>query len=304
MPDSIDWEVLVVDNNSKDKTPEVVASFSQRYPRRFRYLFEPRPGKSNALNSAIEQSDAEVFAFMDDDVIVEPAWLHELTAPLFTGQWVGSGGRILPEKSFSPPEWLSLYGGFAYGPLVIFDHGPTPGPLTEPPFGTNMAFRREMFEKHGLFRLDLGPRPDSEIRNEDTEFGRRLLTAREPMCYQPSAVVYHDVPEKRLSKEYFLTWWWAKSRADIREMGVPKAISLCGVPLAMVRRLMVWTVRWMLSFKPSNRFECKLKVWGRIAEIQESYLMARNSHKTHDMLSSSPPGVVSVRSKSRSVGQG
>ena len=63
--------------------------------------------------------------------------------------------------------------------------------LSQPPFGTNMAFQKKVFEKHGGFRLDLGPRPGSELRNEDTEFGRRLLAAGERLRYEPSATVYH-----------------------------------------------------------------------------------------------------------------
>lgn len=47
----VQWEVLVVDNNSRDQTPVVVQKFSEEYPGRFRYLFEPKPGKSFALNA-------------------------------------------------------------------------------------------------------------------------------------------------------------------------------------------------------------------------------------------------------------
>src|SRR5271166_6306818 len=50
------WEVLVIDNNSRDETPSVVRKFSEEYPGRFRYLFEPRPGKSFALNAGIQEA--------------------------------------------------------------------------------------------------------------------------------------------------------------------------------------------------------------------------------------------------------
>ena len=82
-----------------------------------------------------------------------------------------------------------------------------------------MAFRKEMFEKYGGFRIDLGPSPDSEIRNEDTEFGRRVTEAGERLRYEPSAVVYHDVPRQRLREEYFLRWWFDYGRAQISEDG-------------------------------------------------------------------------------------
>ncbi len=56
LPDAVDWEVLVVDNNSSDQTPDVVNSFCHKYPGRFRYLFEPHPGKSHALNAGIREA--------------------------------------------------------------------------------------------------------------------------------------------------------------------------------------------------------------------------------------------------------
>jgi glucosyl-dolichyl phosphate glucuronosyltransferase len=89
LPESVEWEVLVVDNNSKDQTRAVVEEFCQRYPKRFRYLFEPQQGKSQALSASIRAAHGEILAFTDDDVIVEPAWLSSLTAPLRDAQWSG-----------------------------------------------------------------------------------------------------------------------------------------------------------------------------------------------------------------------
>src|SRR5579859_41930 len=108
MPESVDWEVLVLDNNSKDDTRAVVESFCNRYPQRFRYLSEPQPGKSHALNSGIRAARGHILAFTDDDVLVEPTWLRELTANLLNGEWAGSSGRTLPEPGFLVPGWLPL----------------------------------------------------------------------------------------------------------------------------------------------------------------------------------------------------
>lgn len=277
------WEVLVVDNNSKDQTREVTAEFCNRYPGRVRYLFESQPGKSHALNAGIRAADGDIVAFMDDDVTVDPSWLEELTAPLEHAQWSGSGGRIFTKWEAPPPEWLCTTERYALAPLVMFDLGPKPGDLSETPFGTNMAFRRCMFEKHGWFRTDLGPRPDSEIRNEDTEFGSRILAAGERLRYVPSAVVYHPVPEKRVTKEYFIAWWYGKGRGDIRQCGVhPNTrFFVAGIPLYMFRHLALSTLRWSFAISSRRRFFNKLALCYELGEIVECYSQARLGNKSY-----------------------
>ena len=285
LPSSIVWEVLVVDNNSNDQTHEVVEDFSCRHPGRFRYLFEPKPGKSHALNAGIREAHGDILAFIDDDVIVERNWLRNLTAALDGNAWAGAGGRILPEKTFSHPPWLPLDGpNNMAGILALFDLGAEPVELDQAPFGTNMAFRKEMFEKHGGFRVDLGPRPGSELRNEDTEFGRRLLTAGERLRYEPSAVVYHGVPEYRLTREYFLRFCFDLGRAAIRETG--KRPDIWGIPrqfltlLKITTLLLGRTVRWMWScWSPQLRFYRKAMAWGTVGQIVEVWCQSRGGER-------------------------
>jgi len=287
LPESVEWEVLVVDNNSRDETREAVEDFSRRYPNRFRYLLERRQGKSYALNAGIREALGEIVAFVDDDVTVEQAWLQNLTAGLHNGEWAGSGGRILPERSFSPPNWLLVDGPYALLPFAVFDRGTEAGPLAEPPYGTNMAFRKAMFEKHGGFRTDLGPQPGSEIRNEDTEFGRRLLKAGERLRYEPAAVVYHPAPVHRLRKEYFLHWWFGLGRASVREwkQGPP----VMGIPRPYFNILKLGTItmaqrvaQWMFSWHPGRRFRSKCWVWETAGEMREYYGLARSDQAKKD----------------------
>jgi len=72
LPPSVEWEVLVVDNNSCDQTREIVEEFCRQYPTRFCYLFEPKKGKSEALETGLRAARGDIVAFMDDDVRVEP----------------------------------------------------------------------------------------------------------------------------------------------------------------------------------------------------------------------------------------
>jgi glycosyltransferase involved in cell wall biosynthesis len=285
MPSSTVWEVLVVDNNSHDQTRQLVEDFARRHPGRFRYLFEPKPGKSHALNAGICEAHGDVLAFMDDDVIVERNWLRNLTAALDGGAWAGAGGRILPEKTFSPPPWLPLDGPNNMGGiLALFDLGADPVELDQAPFGTNMAFSKKMFEKYGGFRLDLGPRPGSELRNEDTEFGRRLLAAGEHLCYEPSATVYHRVPEERLTKEYFLKFCFDHGRASIRETG--RRPDLWGIPRRYLTLVKIGTLcirrslRWMgTCWNPQLKFHRKAMVWMTAGEIAEAWSQRREERK-------------------------
>src|SRR5215469_1547003 len=71
VPQGVTWEVLIVDNNSTDRTMSAVKEFLKRDPERFRYLFEARQGKSYALNSGLKEARGDVVAFVDDDVTVE-----------------------------------------------------------------------------------------------------------------------------------------------------------------------------------------------------------------------------------------
>src|SRR5271167_1075373 len=98
MPESLAWHVLIVDNNSQDQTREVAETFCRRDPSHFRYVFESQQGKSFALNRGIREAQAEILAFMDDDVTVEPDWLYELVNPLLDTQWAGTGGRVYLPK--------------------------------------------------------------------------------------------------------------------------------------------------------------------------------------------------------------
>lgn len=276
LPDSKDWEVLVVDNGSTDQTRQIVEDFCAR-GKRFRYLFEPHAGKSYALNSGIEHARGEVLAFIDDDVRVEPDWLHHLTASLSDGRWAGAGGRTLVREHISLPPWFSFDD---FGSIVCarFDMGNRSLELDRPPYGANMAFRRSMFEKYGSFRTDLGPSPYKNIPRfgEDTDFGRRLLAAGEHIRYEPLAVAYHPLPESRLHQSYLLSFWFDHGRGAARKndksllvWGIKRDyLSICKHAILVIP---VNALRWFFSFNPQRRFRYKCWVWRAAGEIGEMW---------------------------------
>jgi glucosyl-dolichyl phosphate glucuronosyltransferase len=280
LPESIKWEVLIVDNNSSDQTPEVASEFAARYPTRFRYIFEPRQGKAHALNTGIRESQGDVLVFTDDDVKIETSWLRNLTQALDNGKWAGTGGRTLLAERFLPPRWLALAGPCSLAGVLaaVFDLGDEPCELDRAPYGANMAYRKEMFEKYGPFRTDMGPSADPDIPrpNEDTEFGRRLMAAGEQLRYEPTAIVGHPVPKDRIRKDYFLTWWFDYGRALIREVGRRPEIwgiqrRYWSIPKMTMTMLTVHSLRWMLSVNPSKRFYRKCIVSMIAGQLSEIY---------------------------------
>jgi len=275
MPDSTQWEVVVADNNSSDDTRRVAEGFCRRDPARFRYLFEPTQGKSYALNTAVRESRGEILAFTDDDVIFDPNWLSNLTGTLAGGEYGGAAGRILPSQSLDPPRWLALEGKYNLIGVVCpyFEPGKTAHDLKEPPFGANMAFRREMFSKYGEFRVDLGPSSKSRVLGEDTEFARRLMSRGERIRYTPSATVYHEIHQDRINKDYFLYWWNGLGKGSVRESS--RNLS-AGQAFKILGRGLVTALEGLVSFNPQRRFYCKCRVWFSAGKLTEAFQRAWN----------------------------
>src|SRR5579862_6120454 len=67
-------ELIVVDNNSTDRTRLVVAETAKSFPMGISYLFEPEQGRCAALNAGIKVSRGDIILVTDDDVRVPPDW--------------------------------------------------------------------------------------------------------------------------------------------------------------------------------------------------------------------------------------
>jgi len=292
IPQSIGWEVVVVDNNSSDETLQVVQDHQKRHPERFRYFFESQPGISHARNSGIREARGEILAFIDDDETAAPDWLQNLTANLHNGEWSGAGGRILSQWHSARPRWFSDQSALTLAPLAMFDRGSLDGQLTESPFGANMAFRKEVFNQYGGFRIDLGRIGKGMLSGEDSEFGQRVLAAGKRLRYEPSAVTYHPVEEYRVNRKYFLKWWFNKGMSDVRICGnQPADMCVFGIPLRLLLALAGESLRWMVALEPSERFIGKLKVWSCAGQIYERYhqSIGREKTETERRTNLSPP---------------
>jgi glucosyl-dolichyl phosphate glucuronosyltransferase len=272
LPTDLDWELIVVDNNSKDKTREVIQTFAESVPFCVRYIFEGQQGRSSALNAGIEAARNQIIAFTDDDVIVHTEWVTSLRQAFAECNCAAVGGRIIPVWHHPKPDWLEMEGQQA---VVHFDLGNEMKEIKDPPLGANSAFRKDNFEKYGLFRLDLGVSgSDHGIVCEDTEFGWRLLRAGEKIVYAPKALIYHPVDPHRATKAYFLKWYYNAGRSVVRAGDPPEMTTYFGVPRWLVRRIAINLGKWMFTFDKKRRFRHKLQTFMDTGKIIESYQMA------------------------------
>jgi glucosyl-dolichyl phosphate glucuronosyltransferase len=272
-PAGTPWELIVVDNNSKDDTAEVVSKFSQASSLSVRYVLERNQGLSHARNAGVRRARGDIIAFTDDDVTVDPRWLCELQKIFIESDSTCVAGRIVPVWNSEKPSWLRLEGPQALrsGTVVSFDLGEEPCELNDtPPVGANMAFKTVVFEKYGFFRSDLGKRGNDPMLGEEVEFCARLSRAGDKLVYAPAAVVYHPVPMERLEKRYFRSYYFNYGRYEARRKGFPKRVTLFfGVPRYLFRSLMADIGRWLLCFDSPQRFRLKLEVWESLGEIRE-----------------------------------
>lgn len=211
------WEVIVVDNNSSDATSQVVAAASANFPTTLRYLFEPRVGRSAALNTGTEAARGEIIANTDDDVRFEPDWLSQARKALDREQCDFVGGKVLPMWRGRRPNWLSDKGGQHWAVIALLDFGPEPVEFGKryAPLGVNLAFTREAFDRAGPWDPALGRKAGTLLGQEVREWMMRARNAGLRGMYAPNMVVHHVIPADRLHKRYFRKWsyWHGVSRA-------------------------------------------------------------------------------------------
>jgi glycosyltransferase involved in cell wall biosynthesis len=210
------WEVIVVDNNSPDDTRQVVEEAARSFPVELRYLFESQQGRSPALNAGIRAARGSIVATTDDDVRVPADWLTRAAEGLDRLGCEYVGGRVLPIWGAPKPAWIPNRGGKQWAVIALLDYGPLAIEFgSRVPLGVNMAFRREAFDRAGLFDPHTGRKAGTLLGQEVREWCIRARKAGVRGFYVPDLVLEHIIPADRLNKAYFRRWfyWRGISRA-------------------------------------------------------------------------------------------
>lgn len=199
------WECIVVDNNSKDNTRSSVEVFiAEHSPLNIRYIFEPKQGLSHARNAGIRAAKGNILAFIDDDERIVKEFISAYIE-LFErhADAMSAGGKIIAEYPTGRPRWMSRYTEQPIANPMDFGEQVKLFPKRRIPGGGNMAFRREVFDIIGLFNTNLGRSGSSLIGGEECDLFERIANKGMKCYYVPRAVMYHIIPEEKLTKEYF-----------------------------------------------------------------------------------------------------
>ena len=202
--DELRPEIIVANNapdESKAKLVEaLVGKFAARLAHPCRHVREPRPGKCRAQNRAIPLAGGSLLVFLDDDVEVMPGWLravvnffHEFTHEIMQGAI-----RMREQDRNDAQIQRDLQ---RYRTIDFIEYRFAPGRKLRTLTGGNMAIRRSVFDRVGLFNEKLGP-GQSGI-SEDVEFAKRVLNAGYHIGYEPRATVYNEMDRSRLTEEFF-----------------------------------------------------------------------------------------------------
>jgi O-antigen biosynthesis protein len=196
-------EIVVVDNAPKTSaTRDVVEAFQRSAVGggiRFRYILEPKPGLDWARNRAVEEACGEIVAFTDDDVVVDKLWTKAIARTFAENPDVmAMTGLVEPYELETDAQVLfEEVGGFCRGYNRRWYHtdagdliGAFHGGAGKFGTGANMAFRRCLFQKIGLFdpALDVGTPTRG---GGDLEMYFRVLKTGHTLVYEPAAMVRH-----------------------------------------------------------------------------------------------------------------
>ncbi|MGK7880257.1 MAG: hormogonium polysaccharide biosynthesis glycosyltransferase HpsE [Crocosphaera sp.] len=201
-------EILVIDNNSDDDTANIVKTYQKNwlFSWPLKYDFEPRKGLAFARQKGVKEAQGELIFFIDDDNLPKKNWIYE--AYQFSIKYPKAGafsGKIVGDFGQKTPDNFGVISQF----LAIRDPGPKPC-LFEPeklrlPPGAGLVVRRQVWvESVPLDCKLIGPQGTKPMRGEDYEVLLYIYKKGWEIWYNPKMIIYHLIPNDRLSREYLL----------------------------------------------------------------------------------------------------
>ncbi len=198
VPADLPVELLVVDNASTDDTRQITEAFMPNGAMSVRYCFEPRKGKSKALNTGLNLGGGDIFLFTDDDVRFPANWIEEMCRPVVEGK-----ADVVQGGVRWAPHLLKAGGPSSYLPSIITSTAhKSQEEISTGLIGANMGFARRVYESIGAFDEELGP--GALGLGEETLYGWQSISAGFRKLNVLHVEVEHHFDSARLSRSGLL----------------------------------------------------------------------------------------------------
>jgi glucosyl-dolichyl phosphate glucuronosyltransferase len=244
-----DYEILIVDNGSKDNTRAVAeAAIESNVESQIKYYYEPVPGLLSGRHRGAFESRGDILIYVDDDIETDSHWLEAISEAFEDPEVHLVGGKNLPKYKSTTPVWLDAFwyrdGALSqcfYLSLVDFgDQLAEIDPLYV--WGLNFSIRKETLFELGGFNPDTVPKSLQSYQGDgDTGLAWKVKAAGYKVIYQPTALVYHIVPNDRLNLDYFKERMYFAGVSDsyttIRRNGCMRFDWRTQAPFSQIKRL-------------------------------------------------------------------
>jgi cellulose synthase/poly-beta-1,6-N-acetylglucosamine synthase-like glycosyltransferase len=232
------YEVIVVDDGSRDQTVDVAREYGVRL------ICQKHAGPAAARNLGAKHAQGDLILFTDADCAPTKMWMERLVAPFDDPSVVGAKGVYRTRQRRLLARFVQLEYEYKYARMArqeVIDFVDT----------YSAAYRREVFLANGGFRT-VFPTPSVE----DQELSFRLARKKYQMIFVPQAVVYHrhdKTPREYWQRKFRIGYWkalllrWHPERAA-HDSHTPQTlklqIGLMGLFLALIPLLPFWSLAW------------------------------------------------------------
>lgn len=280
----LNWEVIIIDNNSTDDTAAVVQHYQREWSSQvpLRYAFEPKQGAAYARQNAINIAASPFVGFLDDDTLPGMTWL--ISAYRFAQERPQVGviaSRIQGSFETPPPKNFERIAAL----LALTERGSqplmySPQQRVIPPSAGIVVRKQAWIDNVPKELILTGRTNESMLTGEDTESILHIQQAGWEVWYNPQMRLQHRIPSSRLTRHYLqnLCRGIGFSRYRTRMLGTPpsqRPLMLLLYIANDIRKIIRHCLRYRREVIYDDVAACELTLY--IASLISPLFMAQRS---------------------------
>jgi glycosyltransferase involved in cell wall biosynthesis len=208
------YNILIVDNNSTDKTEQVLAGYSKNHSN-FIYVKEVQQGISFARNRGALEAHSMWLAFLDDDSLAHYDFVEKALEIIALNRFDCFGGIYHPWYKYGKPKWIHPDFGrkIPLSDTICEIHSSKLD-------GGIFAIKREVLLNVGMFNDSMGMKGNMIAYGEETLLQQKLLENGYKSGFSPFWQMDHLVAKYKLSIWWHLRAEFAKGRDSMILQGI------------------------------------------------------------------------------------